>query len=271
MAENQEVACIDSKAGVCKHTGKPCDVNPNEPCSIYDTAWSTDGENEKILDLSMADKLHAVEVVNNLTTSAVDVYESEKGDKDGYTLSLDAKMWADRVLLWAQQHDFDPDRCIAVVWSIEDLNGKGGVREDLTDKQALEVLQSVEHHHDADLGICWETLKTTADCMYTVKPNVTGWLEELGFTTETFKEFAKTHLTALKLYDLVDNHIANEDYSTQTICDILESLYFGFDTARLVLEMDKTWYLTQMEATGFDRALTFAECNEVARWYAIDR
>jgi hypothetical protein len=52
---------------------------------------------------------------------------------------------------------------IAIVWSTEDVKE---VRPDLTDAQAWEVLQLVERSHDANFGICWETLDYAAHTLY---------------------------------------------------------------------------------------------------------
>jgi hypothetical protein len=55
--------------------------------------------------------------------------------------------------LLAEQHK------IAVIWCIEDVRG---LRPDLSDEQAWEVLQQVEDIHDAEWGISWTTLQTVA-------------------------------------------------------------------------------------------------------------
>ena len=60
-------------------------------------------------------------------------------------------------------NDFDPEREIAIIWSIDDVKQE---RPDLSDEKAMEVLRNVEHHHDAEYGICWETLRTTADLLF---------------------------------------------------------------------------------------------------------
>jgi hypothetical protein len=52
------------------------------------------------------------------------------------------------------------NRQIAAIWCIEDVKG---VRPDLTDDQAWEVLQQVGDIHDAEWGINWTTLETVAD------------------------------------------------------------------------------------------------------------
>jgi hypothetical protein len=66
-------------------------------------------------------------------------------------------------------HDIDIDalladrKQIALIWSIEDVQE---VRPDLTDKQAWEVLQQVKSHHDATLGVTWETLEWVAQDLF---------------------------------------------------------------------------------------------------------
>ena len=54
-------------------------------------------------------------------------------------------------------------RQIAHIWSIEDVQS---VRPDLDDDQSWEVLQSVDHHKDAEYGITWLTLALAADHLF---------------------------------------------------------------------------------------------------------
>jgi len=54
-------------------------------------------------------------------------------------------------------------RKIAPIWCIDDVRG---IRPDLTEEQAWEVLQQVGDHHDAEWGISWTTLETTADDLF---------------------------------------------------------------------------------------------------------
>lgn len=54
-------------------------------------------------------------------------------------------------------------RSIAAIWCIDDVKG---VRPDLTDDQAWEVLEQVGRKHDAEWGINWTTLETTADDLF---------------------------------------------------------------------------------------------------------
>jgi hypothetical protein len=56
-------------------------------------------------------------------------------------------------------------RChkIAAIWSIEDVQG---IRPDLTNDQACEVLEEVGRKHDAEYGISWTTLDCMADILF---------------------------------------------------------------------------------------------------------
>ena len=52
---------------------------------------------------------------------------------------------------------------IATIWCIDDVKG---IRPDLTDEQASEVLEEVSRKHDAEYGINWTTLECTADILF---------------------------------------------------------------------------------------------------------
>lgn len=60
------------------------------------------------------------------------------------------------------------DNEIAIIWSAEDVKQEC---EWLTDEQALDVLQVIEHRHDACIGINWEVIYYTAEQMYPKKEN----------------------------------------------------------------------------------------------------
>jgi len=59
---------------------------------------------------------------------------------------------------------------IGIIWCIEDVRG---LRPDLSDEKAWEVLQQVEDIHDAEWGISWTTLQTVADDLFP-KPDDTA-------------------------------------------------------------------------------------------------
>jgi hypothetical protein len=52
---------------------------------------------------------------------------------------------------------------IAVIWSPDDVRR---VRPRLTEEEAWAVLQQVDDDHDANCGINWTTLETTADDLF---------------------------------------------------------------------------------------------------------
>jgi hypothetical protein len=54
-------------------------------------------------------------------------------------------------------------RQIALIWGVEDVRE---VRPDLSDEQCWEVLQQVDHHKEAELGINWETLEFFAEELF---------------------------------------------------------------------------------------------------------
>ncbi len=56
-----------------------------------------------------------------------------------------------------------PHGYIVSVWHIADVQD---VRPDLTDKQAMAVLQQCMKYHDAETGINWEVLKVGVSILY---------------------------------------------------------------------------------------------------------
>ncbi len=74
-----------------------------------------------------------------------------------------------------EDHEFDIDihellsenRKIAHIWGIDDVQG---LRPDLNDDQAWQVLQTVDGYLDSDHGVTWDTIKLTADELFGPKP-----------------------------------------------------------------------------------------------------
>jgi len=58
---------------------------------------------------------------------------------------------------------WNPTRQIAIIWDIDDVKM---VNNNLTDEQAFEVLQNLDHYHDANYGICWHTIGYTINNLY---------------------------------------------------------------------------------------------------------
>ena len=54
-------------------------------------------------------------------------------------------------------------RQVAVIWSIEDVQG---TRPDLNDDQAWEVLMQCEHVHDCEVGFTWMLIETVASDLF---------------------------------------------------------------------------------------------------------
>lgn len=61
---------------------------------------------------------------------------------------------------------------IQITWSIEDVLS---VREDLTEDQAEEVLEAVEHNHNASIGVNWDVIEGQANYLF---PKPAGTDEE---------------------------------------------------------------------------------------------
>ena len=58
---------------------------------------------------------------------------------------------------------YKPDEHIATaIWSESDVLGRAKeLKKKITRKQAQEILDDIEQHHDAELGITWMTLDCT--------------------------------------------------------------------------------------------------------------
>jgi hypothetical protein len=52
---------------------------------------------------------------------------------------------------------------IAIIWSTEDVKMQC---EWLDDEQALDVLNHIDHKHDACIGVNWDVIEYTAHFMY---------------------------------------------------------------------------------------------------------
>jgi hypothetical protein len=52
---------------------------------------------------------------------------------------------------------------IAIIWSVEDVMMEC---DWLTEEQALDVLHSLDHNHDATIGINWDVIRHTAQWKY---------------------------------------------------------------------------------------------------------
>ncbi len=108
--------------------------------------------------------------LKELATAAEDLLAAIDGATDQFdpeSAQLDAACTTARSLLSAEAvtiHDLLAGRQqIALIWSIEDVLA---VRPDLTKQQAWKVLRQVERHHDAALGVTWDTLQFAAEHLF---------------------------------------------------------------------------------------------------------
>jgi hypothetical protein len=60
-------------------------------------------------------------------------------------------------------NNFNPDRQIAIIWDIDDVQS---LRPDLDDNEAMQVLSAVDDKHDANIGINWDVIQFWADDLY---------------------------------------------------------------------------------------------------------
>ena len=59
-------------------------------------------------------------------------------------------------------------REIAIIWRIEDVME---VRPDLNEDQCWQVLQNVDRHHDATIGVNWDVLDCVANMLFGNAPD----------------------------------------------------------------------------------------------------
>jgi hypothetical protein len=59
-------------------------------------------------------------------------------------------------------------RQVAVIWCIEDVQG---IRPDLSDEKAWQVLQQCEKAHDCEAGFNWLLIETVADDLFPEEPS----------------------------------------------------------------------------------------------------
>ena len=106
-----------------------------------------------------------------LTVNMRELFEENFSTYDG-ELQVNATVDLDELLNnFPDKEDIDVDihellannQQIAAIWGIDDVQS---IRPDLSDEQAWEVLQTVDHNKDAELGITWLTLRMTAEHLF---------------------------------------------------------------------------------------------------------
>lgn len=63
------------------------------------------------------------------------------------------------------------DTKISIIWSVEDIdavidNNKIVFSPPLTEQEKAKTLNFVKMHHDANIGICWDTFKIALEMLY---------------------------------------------------------------------------------------------------------
>ena len=71
---------------------------------------------------------------------------------------IDSKEFEKELLHMTQEHFYDDETEIGIVWGIDDIRW---CDNNLTDEQCLDVLHRLKHKHDAAYGVSWDTIKET--------------------------------------------------------------------------------------------------------------
>jgi len=62
------------------------------------------------------------------------------------------------------EHEINAGRSIAVIWSISDVQMQAEIDGiELSDEQAVAVLQNIEQRHDAEVGVNWDVISIHID------------------------------------------------------------------------------------------------------------
>ena len=110
---------------------------------------------------------------------------------------------------------FNPDTQVAIIWSVEDVQS---VRPDLTNDQAMDVLEMVERKHDATIGITWDTLEIWADELYPLDslelkvPYVSVWDSGVEVTTQATVNIKTGEITDIESTDVDGLEVCEEQY-----------------------------------------------------------
>lgn len=55
---------------------------------------------------------------------------------------------------------FNPERQIAIIWDVEDVQM---LNPELDDYQAMTILETVQNKHDANIGVNWDVIQFWID------------------------------------------------------------------------------------------------------------
>ena len=144
---------------------------------------------------------------------------------------------------------FNPRRQIAIIWDISDVQS---LRPDLTDEQALSVLEKVKDKHDADIGISWATIEIWADILFPLERD-TG---EKSIVKKNGLESSGLRHSDSKNNNSYDDTITKEIYRVE-VGVLLESNHPEFEHYNNVYTRDFGFY--DLHSTYFP---TFAEARK---------
>jgi len=132
-------------------------------CRQAITAYSDDDSRTNLVDF-LADSMHWCQLDGHDFRDAIDTAQmhfNAESTGDDILDDLDREADIDFHALLAKR------RQVAVIWSTEDVQG---IRSDLTDEQAWEVLQQCRRFHDCEIGFNWLLIETVADDMFPKQP-----------------------------------------------------------------------------------------------------
>ena len=143
------------------------------PAMNKDVVSTSDQNLLKQFDVVITETLTMVVKVDAKNPDEAEQIVSDKWEDGEYVLDYDnfadVDFEANEIGTEKQQFDpVDPNREIAITWSVDDVKH---IRPDLTDDQAMDVLYEVKDHHDAEWGVSWTTLSTAAEILF---PKISG-------------------------------------------------------------------------------------------------
>ena len=138
-----------------------------------DVVSTSDQNLLKQFDVVITETLTMIVKVDAKNPDEAEQIVSDKWEDGEYVLDYDnfadVDFEANEIGTEKQQFDpVDPNREIAITWSVDDVKH---IRPDLTDDQAMDVLYEVKDHHDAEWGVSWTTLSTAAEILF---PKISG-------------------------------------------------------------------------------------------------
>ena len=98
------------------------------------------------------------------------------------------------------------NREIHITWSIKDVFE---IRPDLSEEQAIEVLENIFKNHEADIGVSWDTLEFWANTMFPRKSPIGIYTVEITETLQ--KQVTVEAKSSDEAFDMVEQGYYNSD------------------------------------------------------------